>query len=64
MPASKIHDIGTQVFGFILSAITSYTLMEDIAVKSLIAICTGFVGGFAALGGKMILKWLVDKIKK
>ena len=62
--SGKIHDIGTQIFGFLLSAATSYTLMQDVAIKGVLAIMTGFLGGFAALAGKILAQKMLDRFKK
>jgi hypothetical protein len=50
--------------GFMTTALVSNHLLEDMAMKSIIAILTGFLGAMAGLSAKLLFNYIKDKFTK
>ena len=61
---NKIETGISVITGFITTALVSNHLLEEMAMKSLIAIMTGFLGAMAGLFAKVVFNILKDKFSK
>jgi len=63
MPQNSSENIYLFLTGDALAMIVSYALLKEVGTATLIAVATGFFGGAAAIAGKMLFTWIVNKIK-
>lgn len=61
---SKFQDLGISVIGFLSAGITSFHLYEEYVFKGIISVMTAFIGGGAAILGKMFVIWIKEKLTK
>ena len=61
---NKIETGISLITGFVTTALVSNHLLEEMAMKSIIAIMTGFLGAMAGLFAKLLFNKFKDKISK
>jgi hypothetical protein len=61
---NTIENIGAFISGDLLATIVAFNILTDVAKPTFIAIITGILGGFFALLGKDLYKWIKNKTLK
>lgn len=62
--SENTEDLLVFITGAIPSGVVAYSLIDNIIIPILLATLTGFLGGGAAILGKLFVNWLIKKITK